>query len=167
MGCQIGSIRVLHQKLVRASSRSAEKKKTARFWRGRETQRCISAPQDPLSAYSFFLEYPCHGDQLCLLLMVKKSPEQQRRPFPHAPECMEYTFSHLSNRCLRAKPAISGLYSIVKFSIKHATWRPPRGRLTARPEMDDMCNRVIREQATFPSIVRCIGGTSVAHSDGL
>jgi len=56
---------------------------------------------------------------------------------------------------------------IDKFSIGPATWRPPRGRLTVRPEMDDMCNRVIREQATFPSIVRCIGGTSAAHSDGL
>jgi len=31
MGCQIGSIRVLHQKVVRASSGSAETKKTARF----------------------------------------------------------------------------------------------------------------------------------------
>jgi len=36
-----------------------------------------------------------------------------------------------------------------------------------KPEIDDMCNRVFWEQATFPSIVRCIGGTLVAHSDGL
>ena len=56
---------------------------------------------------------------------------------------------------------------VVKLSIGPATWRPPRGGLTVRPEMDDMCNRDSREQATFPSIVRCIGGTSAAHSDGL
>jgi len=43
-------IRVLHQNLVRAGSGSAETKKTARFWRGRETPKCISALQDPLSA---------------------------------------------------------------------------------------------------------------------
>jgi len=36
-------------------SGSAETKKTARFWRGRETTRCISALQNPLSAWSFFL----------------------------------------------------------------------------------------------------------------
>jgi len=30
--------------------------------------------------------------------------------------------------------------------------------------MDNMCNRVIREQATFPSIVRCIGGWTIASA---
>jgi len=89
MGCQIGSIRVLHQKLVRASSGSAETEKTAQFWRDRETPRCISALQDPLSAYFFSFEYPCHGDQFRLVLVVKKSLEQLGKPFPHAPKCME------------------------------------------------------------------------------
>ena len=51
---------------------------------GTETPRCISALQDPLSAQSFLLEYPCHGDQVCLLVMVKTFLEQQRKPFPHA-----------------------------------------------------------------------------------
>jgi len=50
MGCQIESIRVLHQKLFRASSGSAETKKTARFWRDREAPMCISALQDSVSA---------------------------------------------------------------------------------------------------------------------
>ena len=89
MGCQIESIRVLHQKLVRASSGSAKTKKTARFCRDRETPGCISALQDPLSAYSVFLEYPCHADQFCLFLMVKNSLKQQGKPIPHAPQCME------------------------------------------------------------------------------
>jgi len=93
MGCQIGSICVLHQKLVRASSGSAEMKKTAQFWRDRETPRCISALQDPLSASFFFLEYPCHGDQFRSVLVVKTFLEQQGNPFSHAPKCMEKTFS--------------------------------------------------------------------------
>jgi len=37
----------------------------------------------------FFLGYPCHGDQFCFPLMVKKSLEQQRKPLPHAHKCME------------------------------------------------------------------------------
>jgi len=37
----------------------------------------------------FFLEYPCHGDQFWLLFMVKFFLEQQGKPFPHAPKCME------------------------------------------------------------------------------
>jgi len=89
MGSQIGSICDLHQKLVRASSGSVETKKTARFWRDRETPRYISALQDLLSAYFFFLEYLCHGDQFCLVVVVEKSLEQQGKPFPHAPKCME------------------------------------------------------------------------------
>jgi len=81
MGCQIGSIRVLHQKLVRASSGSAETRKTAGFRRDRETPRCISALQDPLSAY-FFPEYPCHGDQFCCLSWSKKIQSSRENPFP-------------------------------------------------------------------------------------
>ena len=34
---------------------------------------------------------------------------------------------------------------IVKLSIGHATWRPPRGRLSARPEMDDIRNKLTHE----------------------
>jgi len=48
-----------------------------------------TAAHHPLSAYFFFLEYPCHGHQFCLLFMVKKILEQQGKPFPHAPECMK------------------------------------------------------------------------------
>jgi len=34
---------------------------------------------------------------------------------------------------------------IVKFSIGHATWRPPRGRLTSSLEMEDIRNRLTHE----------------------
>jgi len=56
---------------------------------------------------------------------------------------------------------------VLKFSIGHVTWRPLRGRLSRAAEMDDMCNRVNRERATFSPLVPVDGGTSVAHSNGV
>jgi len=56
---------------------------------------------------------------------------------------------------------------IVKFSIGHATWHPLRRPLTRGPEMDDMCNRVICQQATISPIVPFTVGRPVAHSNGV
>jgi len=54
MGCQIGSIRVLHQKLVRASYGSAETKKKGAILEGqRNTEVYLSATR-PFECLVFF-----------------------------------------------------------------------------------------------------------------
>ena len=54
----------------------------------RNTEVHLSATRS-FECHFFSLEYPCHGDQFCLVLVVKKSLEQQGKLFPHAPKCME------------------------------------------------------------------------------
>ena len=56
---------------------------------------------------------------------------------------------------------------VLKFSIGHATWRPLRGHLSRAAEMDDMCNRVNRERATFSPIVPIDVGLFVVYSNGV
>jgi len=56
---------------------------------------------------------------------------------------------------------------VLKFSIGHATWRPLRGHLSRAAEMDDMCNRVNRERATFSPIVPIDVGSFVVYTNGV
>jgi len=56
---------------------------------------------------------------------------------------------------------------VIKFSIGHATWRSLRGHLSRAAEMDDMCNRVNRERATFSPIVPIDVGLFVVYSNGV
>jgi len=56
---------------------------------------------------------------------------------------------------------------VLKFSIRHATWRPLRGHLSRAAEMDDMCNRVNRERATFSPIVSIDVGLFAVYYNGV
>jgi len=70
MGCQIGSIRVLHQKVVSQFRIGRDEGNGAMMEGQRNAEVYLSATRS-FERLLFFLEYPCHGDQFCLLFMVK------------------------------------------------------------------------------------------------